>query len=91
MKEKDKPMKNYIFITTEGYTYQPGSEAIEPDVENCQVIGFASGKDNKDAFNNLLTENKHLLKMKSDEIICYRLADRYKNTRKSFFISGSNC
>ena len=34
-------MKSYIFITTEGFTYQPGSESPEPDVENCQVIGFA--------------------------------------------------
>jgi len=31
---EEDPMGAYIFITTEGYTYQPGSEAVEPDIEN---------------------------------------------------------
>jgi hypothetical protein len=50
-------MNSYIFITTEGYTYQPGSESIEPDIENCQVIGFAHGVDEQNAFKNLIAEN----------------------------------
>ena len=33
-------MKNYIFITEEEVTYQPNSTSPEPDIENCQVIGF---------------------------------------------------
>lgn len=31
-------MKKYIFLTTEGYTYQPNSESIEPDCDNAQLI-----------------------------------------------------
>ncbi len=26
-------MNNYLFLTNEGYTYQPDSESIEPDVK----------------------------------------------------------
>ena len=36
-------MNNYIFLTNEGYTYQPDSESIEPDCENAQLIGIAAG------------------------------------------------
>ena len=47
-------MKSYIFITNEGFTFQPNSEDYEPDIENSQVIGFAKGNNQNDAFNNLL-------------------------------------
>jgi len=47
-------MSSYIFITTEGYTFQPVSESLEPDVENCQVMGFAQGINKKQAFKNLV-------------------------------------
>ncbi len=47
---KGLEMNTYIFTTVEGFTYQPGSETIEPDIENCQVIGFAQGRDEEDAF-----------------------------------------
>ena len=40
-------MKNYMFITAEGFTCQPDSESIEPDIENLQVIGFDSGNSPK--------------------------------------------
>ena len=51
-------IKKYIFLTVEGYTFQPGSKSVEPDIENLQVIGFSQGKDSKDAFQNLLKENR---------------------------------
>jgi len=66
-------MKSYIFITTEGYTFQPESELIEPDIENCQVIGFARGIDEKDAFQNLIKENPYLFDTTFDELICLEL------------------
>jgi len=47
-------MKSYIFITTEGDTFQPGSVSSEPDIENCQVIGFAKGIDTAQAFETLV-------------------------------------
>ena len=68
-------MKSYIFITAEGYTHQPESTSIEPDIENCQVIGFAKGSNKKHAFENLLNENPALLETTFDEIICYEFCD----------------
>lgn len=47
--------KKYIFITFEGFTFQPYSESDVPDIENMQVIGFSEGK----------IHNKHLKKLTS--------------------------
>jgi len=66
-------MKSYIFITTEGYTYQSESESIEPDIENCQVIGFAQGKDEEQALERLIAENPNILETTFDEVICLEL------------------
>jgi len=75
-------MKSYIFITTEGYTLQPESDSIEPEIENCQVIGFAQGTDPKQAFKNLIKENDYLLETTFDELICFELKnlDYYKHS-----------
>ena len=43
-------MNNYLFLTNEGYTYQPDSESIEPDCENAQLIGIAAGNTEEEAF-----------------------------------------
>ena len=48
-----KNMKDFIFITFEGYTFQPNSESDIPDIENMQVIGFSKGLNSKEAFENL--------------------------------------
>jgi len=66
-------MNSYIFITTEGYTFQPESDSIDPDIENCQLIGFAKGKNPRDAFDNLIQENDYLLETTFDELICLEL------------------
>lgn len=82
-------MNSYIFMTTEGYTYQPGSESIEPDIENCQVIGFAHGVDEQNAFKNLIAENPNLCETTFDELICLELChpDYWKH-RSYFHLSG---
>ena len=46
-------MSEYIFYTTEGFTQAPNGN----DVENCQVLGRAFGKNAKEARCNLLKEN----------------------------------
>ena len=46
-------MSEYIFYTTEGFTQAPNGN----DVENCQVLGRAFGKNIKEARCNLLKEN----------------------------------
>lgn len=78
-------MKSFIFITTEGYTYQPSSESIEPDIDNCQVIGFAKGIDMDDAFKNLLSENRYLLKTPFDEIVGYELKHVNRHKYAKYF------
>ncbi|GAG60875.1 unnamed protein product, partial [marine sediment metagenome] len=30
-------MKKFIFITSEGFTFQPDNDDYEPDIENMQV------------------------------------------------------
>ena len=47
-------MNEYIFYTCEGYTYPPKEDE---EIENCQVLGRALGKNIEEAKNNLLKEN----------------------------------
>lgn len=63
--------KNYIFLTSEGSTYQNNSNSTEPDIENLQVIGLSNGKDSNNAFKQLLKENMDLLNTNFKEIFCY--------------------
>jgi hypothetical protein len=53
-------MKDFIFITFEGYTFQPNSESDIPDIENMQVIGFSKGLNSKEAFENLKIKSSYL-------------------------------
>ena len=46
-------MKEFVFYTPEGTTQTPDGE----EVENCQLLGFAGGKDREIAMRNLLKEN----------------------------------
>lgn len=74
-------MKSCVFITTEGLTYQPNIAAIEPNIDNCQVIGYGEGKDETEAFKNMIRDHKYLLKTNFDEIICLEL----KNQKRHYF------
>ena len=78
-------MGNYIFITNDGYTYQPNSNSPEPDVENCQVIGFAKGSNENEAFNSLIKENEYLLATNFNEIICIELKNEDYYQRSKYF------
>ena len=79
-------MKQYIFLTIEGYTYQPNSENIELDYNNAQLIGIIEGENQEDAFKNLLEKYKYLKTSNFEEVYCYQLIDDYESTRKSFII-----
>ena len=68
-------MGKYIFLTTEGLTYQPNSISSEPDIENMQVIGFAQGDTVQDASRNLLELNGYLADTNFNEIFAIQLAD----------------
>ena len=66
-------MKHYIFITTEGYTYQPDSTSIEPDVENCQVLGFGNGSSINEAFESFVATNSWVKETTFNEVIAYEV------------------
>ncbi len=62
-------MKDFIFITFEGYTFQPNSNSDIPDIENMQVVGFSKGLNSKEAFENLKIKSSYLLETTFNEII----------------------
>jgi hypothetical protein len=74
-------MNKYIFISDEGYTFQPDSTSIEPDIENIQVIGFGQGRTARTALDDLLEHNKYLCKTSFDELIAIQL----KNDAREHF------
>lgn len=61
-------MKKYIFYTSEGYTENNNSEAVE----NCQILGWYEGNNEKEAFANFKKENSEL---KFQDICCQELAN----------------
>lgn len=83
-------MKKYIFLTTEGYTYQPNSESIEPDCENAQLLGKTEGNNQEEAFENLLKKYPYLKDSNFEEVYCYQLTDNYEETMKNFIINKDN-
>ncbi|HAO92369.1 MAG: hypothetical protein A2X93_01510 [Deltaproteobacteria bacterium GWC2_56_8] len=78
-------MKSYIFITSEGFTFQPDSDSPIPDIENCQVLGFGSGVDSDDAFRNFLKENEFLLDTSFVEVTALELAN---NEERYFYLKN---
>ena len=72
-------MKNYIFLTAEGQTFAPSlteSDYCVSSVENCQMLGIASGQNQQEALQNLLKENSWIVEVgfNPDEIYGYELA-----------------
>lgn len=82
-------MFSYIFLTNEGYTHQPNSDSYTDEVENLQVIGISSGKDAKNAFYDLLDQERHLKETTFDNVFCYKLSDEYKSSYETFSIKNS--
>ena len=67
-------MRTFIFVTPEGQTFLPGSEAAEPDVENLQVLGFADGSTAEEALEGLVAEHPWIREGGFREVLCYELA-----------------
>lgn len=74
-------MKSYVFISSEGFTFQPNSDCQEPDIENCQVIGFGKGCNGREAFEEMLTSQAYLLGTHFDEVVGLEL----KNEKREYF------
>ncbi len=80
-------LRSFIFITSEGATFQPNSDSAQPDVENMQVLGFANGVDEQHAFSSLLSENPWILESSFASATCIELKEsRYENHSAHFAI-----
>jgi len=79
-------MGRYIWLTTEGFTFQANSEIILPDIENAQVVGFSSGNDTDEAFLNLLKNEPWLIETNFDEIICYLLDKNFEKSKRYYYL-----
>ena len=77
-------MNNYIFLTDEGYTFQPETEQEPVEIDTLEVIGFAKGTDANTAYRNLLDENPQLQKSTFQKIFCYQLDGEYAGNRKDY-------
>lgn len=84
-----KTERAFIFLTFEGYTYQPGSESAMPDVENVQMLGIASGPHPSSAFGRLAEENPWLRDTSFDEVYCYELARDFAASRVEFSLDAA--
>jgi len=76
LKNEKNLLKDFIFITFEGMTFQPNSESDTPDIENMQVIGFEKGLDVNEAFENLKLHQEYLKETTFDEIIGIELRSK---------------
>ena len=79
-------MTEYIFYTTEGFTQAPDGE----DIENCQLLGRAYGKDRHEALANLLKNNPWIKDRGFDpyEAICKELASTHNAEAKLSFLTS---
>ncbi len=68
-------MRKYIFLTDEGYTYQPNSMSNEPDCENSQMLGIIEAENEEKAFKRLINENKYLKLSTFSNVYCYELTN----------------
>ena len=76
-------MNSYIFLTDEGYTFQPETEAEPIEIESLQTIGIAKGTDAMDAYRNLLAENPHLQEKRFEKVFCYQVDEPVKENGKT--------
>jgi len=73
-------LNTYVFVTTEGFTYQLDSEAIEPDIENLQVIGFGEGLNPDEALADMLETHQWIQNTTFSEVLCYQLAPKARSS-----------
>jgi len=79
--------KEYIFLTIEGHTLQPDNLVFhEDEIDNIQVVGFGSGANEDEAFQDLIKHYSYLLESKFNEVFCYELDADYKKTSRGFFL-----
>lgn len=61
-------MSEYLFYTTEGFTLDPKGN----DIDNCQILGKAIGKDQHEALHRFIADNQWIKEhgFNPDKILC---------------------
>lgn len=78
-------IRNFIFYTTEGYTFSPNLESDMPDIENCQILGWGKGGTSRKAFNDFKKESPWLKTLRFNNVIGAELKNEkiyYFNLKK---------
>ena len=71
-------MKNFVILTTEGYAISPYTENSKPLVGHLQLLGFAFGRDKKEAVHNLVEKNDWVKEEGFAEVIAIALENGLK-------------
>ena len=84
-------MKNdkriFIFLSPEGVTFSTNYDQFI-EVDNYQVLGFAEGKDEKEAFYNFLRENEWILDTYFNKVFCLEVKHSIVDS-KVFYIKNN--
>ncbi len=62
----------FLFITPDGVTYS-SEERTSPDVDNFQVLGWAEGENEEEAFRSFIRSNKWIFDTDFEEVICIEI------------------
>jgi hypothetical protein len=76
-------MNSYIFLTDEGYTFQPETEEEPIEIDSLQMIGTAKGTDAMHAYRNLLADNPQLQEKRFEKIFCYQVDEPVKENGRT--------
>jgi hypothetical protein len=73
-----RKMKNYLFLTDEGYCYDP----LNKKIPNMQILGCAEGLNISEAFNNFKEDQSYLKKFSFRNVIALEIiGDFIKNLK----------
>lgn len=62
-------LKYFIFLTDEGYTFQPESDLVDSEMDNLQVLGFSEGLNIDEAIVKFIQENEFLNELNFDNVL----------------------
>jgi uncharacterized protein YgfB (UPF0149 family) len=77
--------RNFVFLTNEGHTQDESMK----DVENIQVLGYATGETEEEAFENLKRICTYLSIQNFNEVYARELVN-FEETPKRFYLKGDN-
>ncbi|MFW2591567.1 hypothetical protein ACN5PC_06585 [Aliarcobacter butzleri] len=64
-------MKNYLFFTSEGFTYDPKNK----EIQNMQILGDATGNDVLEAFKNFKINQPYLKNFSFTNVMAIQTID----------------